>query len=437
MSALQVTYDWLDFDGHDEPAIERTFATLRIVADGQCVTRVLDKRAQTTLEHVVVPLYPVAEWIAANWWTLLEECRVPGREASHTDYLRRHALRTAGEGYALPDLLIMSEGDWAHLTWLRRRTQHQTVDFLEEGEARLPADDLRQALADLVDSVSARLDASGVTDTWLQREWNAIQSAETEEREFCSAAAWLGLDPYAVDDATADLVLAMWQQAPAGVREDIFRASSGQRLADSVSWVKAGIAAIQSASQDGLDWSALRSRVGPLPVGDIPWRQGYLLAQDLRARLGLHDRVPLSLDQLVHAPFPVIAANHPPVASLDGLFGCSPAQAPCCYTAKRRPESQHFVCARGLMSFFYGSPEAPFLLSSVPTRLQQQSRAFAAELLAPAQLIRPRLGGAEVSPEQVADLAAEFEVSPYVIEHQIQNHRLALLANVWGDEVRS
>jgi hypothetical protein len=437
MSGLEITYDWLDFDGHDEPAIERTFATLRIVADGQCVTRVLDKRARTTLEHVVVPLYPVAEWIAANWWTLLEECHVPEREASHADYLRRHALRTASEGYALPDLRVIPEGDWARLKWLPRRTQHQTVDFLEGGEAHLPAAELHQALADLVNSVSARLDASGTTDTWLQREWKAIQSAEPEEREFCSAAAWLGLDPYEVDDATADLVLAMWRQAPPGVREDIFRASSGERLAESVNWVEVGIAAIQSALQDGRDWSALRKRVGPLPVGDVPWRQGYLMAQDLRARLGLHDRVPLSLDELLRAPFPVIAANRPPVASLDGLFGCSPAQAPCCYTAKRRPESQRFVCARGLMSFFYGSPEAPLLLSSVPTRLQQQSRAFAAELLAPAQFIRPRLGGDEVSPEQVADLAAEFAVSPYVIEHQIQNHRLALLTNLWGDGVGS
>jgi len=81
------------------------------------------------------------------------------------------------------------------------------------------------------------------------------------------------------------------------------------------------------------------------------------------------------------------------------------------------------------MSFFYDSPEGPLLLSSVPTRLQQQSRAFAAELLAPAELIRPRLVGDEVSQEQVGDLAAEFDVSPYVIEHQIQNHRLALLAS--------
>ena len=54
---------------------------------------------------------------------------------------------------------------------------------------------------------------------------------------------------------------------------------------------------------------------------------------------------------------------------------------------------------------------------------QSASRAFAAELLAPAAALSGRLANA-CAWDQQGQLADEFQVSPMVIAHQIENHGL-------------
>ena len=44
------------------------------------------------------------------------------------------------------------------------------------------------------------------------------------------------------------------------------------------------------------------------------------------------------------------------------------------------------------------------------------------------RLIRERLKDESVTPDEIDDLAVDFNVSAHVIEHQIENHRLAQLA---------
>jgi IrrE N-terminal-like domain len=88
-----------------------------------------------------------------------------------------------------------------------------------------------------------------------------------------------------------------------------------------------------------------------------------------------------------------------------------------------RADKRRFVIARAIgdfLSFGHSS-----LVTRGQTEHQQRNRAFAAEFLAPAHSIRERLPNATVDEEDVEELAAEFQVSPIVIRHQIQNHRLA------------
>jgi hypothetical protein len=47
----------------------------------------------------------------------------------------------------------------------------------------------------------------------------------------------------------------------------------------------------------------------------------------------------------------------------------------------------------------------------------------------PADELRQRVSG-EVTYEQIADLAREFQVSPMVIEHQLENHRIARIIDL-------
>lgn len=71
----------------------------------------------------------------------------------------------------------------------------------------------------------------------------------------------------------------------------------------------------------------------------------------------------------------------------------------------------------------------PAILSGLATDRQAQSRAFAAEFLAPAEASRKELRSERIPLDDVDDLALEFGVSSYVVRHQIENHGLAQIAD--------
>ena len=53
------------------------------------------------------------------------------------------------------------------------------------------------------------------------------------------------------------------------------------------------------------------------------------------------------------------------------------------------------------------------------------NRAFAAEFLAPHEMLKSDLSGATIGEDEVDDLADEYGVSAFVVRHQIENHGLA------------
>lgn len=424
MSTFEIRYDWIDLGNEaDHPSLQVTFAQVAIAVGATLVTRLLDKRARTTREFAIVPLYPLVEWVVANWWSLFEEAEVPSRGISSEGYRSRHAISQGREGYALPNLELFPEGEWTRVTWKPSASFFQQVEFLEAGHDRVATVQLRQVMVDLVDSVVTRLEAHKIIDTWLQTEWYAITNATAEEREFCITAGWLGLDPYQLTDAAANEIIETAEQIPGYLREEVLKAAPISKLAASAAWVQAGISAIKAnVAVDG-PWNALRDRVPTASVNGKPWELGYQLARELRNILRLSDALPINVDELVGSPFPIILAAKPPAASFDGLAGVGQSSI-CCFTAKHRPDSQRFICVRGLLGFLFYKSKAPEFYSSAQTNYQQRSRAFAAEFLAPALLIAPRLSGDEISTEEVEDLASEFKVSSFVIDHQIRNHRL-------------
>lgn len=72
------------------------------------------------------------------------------------------------------------------------------------------------------------------------------------------------------------------------------------------------------------------------------------------------------------------------------------------------------------------------VLSGAITQRQKRNRAFAAELLAPAEAIEKRIGSNLVNFEDVEEIGREFCVSSYVIAHQIENHGLGTIVGSSG-----
>lgn len=112
-----------------------------------------------------------------------------------------------------------------------------------------------------------------------------------------------------------------------------------------------------------------------------------------------------------------------PSGRMEGLVA---AGTPACVIPSGKGDTgKRFLLARALGDYM-GRPEAGLgVLTSMNTVRQAQSRAFAAELLAPAESLRTRLADRGAEEDVIHDLGQEFDVSTWVIKHQISNHGLA------------
>ena len=135
-----------------------------------------------------------------------DTCRNPVKEADPA-FRRRHALRSGREGYAFPDLEVVSSGARTLLAWKRNQSLWGRVEFLDEGQVWTDSNEFRESCSDLVDRVIRRLASLGVEGTFLEEEWAAIQTGDKDEIEFCETAAGLGWDPYDLDDEGRENVI--------------------------------------------------------------------------------------------------------------------------------------------------------------------------------------------------------------------------------------
>ena len=149
-------------------------------------------------------------------------------------------------------------------------------------------------------------------------------------------------------------------------------------------------------------------------------RRGHDLAQAARAQLApASDRYDFAADGPNALPF--VEMQPPPHCHIQGLVA---ADSPVCAIAARGT-ARRFLQARALGDYPGRAEHGPAILSGLVTDRQAQSRAFAAEFLAPAASLGRRLRGRHTHPDEVDELAAAFGVSSYVVRHQIQNHGLA------------
>ena len=445
MPKLSFKIDWVDAEGISGPELSATWASLQIQACDSVVTRVLDSRARTVRDFVYVPLYPFAEWLVTHWWFLTHEFGSPTKER-YRDFHRRHSLGANREGYAFPNLEVVSSGSWTHLTWKRGRRPWTGVEFLEHGEMWIDSDEFRECCTDLIDQVIRRLISLGVDGTLLQEEWDAIRAADEDEVRFCQTAAGLGWDPYALDDHKRDWVV-------------LFADKLGELLGEAIPAVN-----VEGPFEDWfpiVDAVFKTKRFRSLPLHRIlsfrhdaysdviaephsryhgrahPWYIGYECARRLRQHLDL-DGQPLptmqrmaealgeDVDSIRKVTKPPTGAGGWPIL-VDGLITHSDNGSPAFALRRLSSDGRRFHFCRALAEVLL-SPGSDALLTRAYSERQQRNRAFAAEFLAPSSGLRSRISRPVVGAADIDELAAEFGVSPYTIEHQIATHQIARIS---------
>lgn len=179
-SSLRIEWDWEAAPLIKAPELRATFARLRIFVGDECITLVEDRESASSRRSITCSLYPLAEWIAYNWWFLQSDNRLTSALAilrsrrdpppKHRPGLLRHGLRGAGDGFLFPNLFIIPDGSLTRLLWRSDQAVPSgwPIRFLTQGEAVVNSIELQQTLAGFVESVIERLADSGVGPVnWL------------------------------------------------------------------------------------------------------------------------------------------------------------------------------------------------------------------------------------------------------------------------------
>jgi hypothetical protein len=425
MTDFRIEFEWEEAPRVRAPELDATWARLEIHAGADVITKVEAHRTESLRKGIYVPLFPVAEWIVANWWLLLEQWRTDTQEP-------RHNLLYAREGFALPDLAFSPTETKIELRWRPVAAPQAGVSFLSGGSAIVEKTAVREQLRRVVDAVLNQLDRRFAAETgagkFLREEWQAIQESESdpEQKAFCENAARLGCDPFDIDPAVAAQIEGLGGLLPEPLLEDYCDAISLPQIASGAATVKAFLDSAGRGVPSEGKWRSAREAVG-VSQSATPWMDGYHQALALRAFLGLNGKAPTEPDLLLRDAFGSfevrdfaapgrIQAITAPGEDCVPVFGV-PAQV--------REEQRRFSLCRALSDYLASG--LPSLVTRSQTEHQQRNRAFAAQFLAPAESIRKRIMGWSPDEDGVYELAREFRVSELVIRHQIRNHGLAEL----------
>lgn len=437
--ALEFRFEWENVPGVRAPELRATWARLEVWVNADCASLVEERATGAARRSIYGALYPLAEWIAFNWWLLCSHTRVgegavrqglawpaSGEPALPSDWWHHHNVRAAGDGQAWPDLAIVPSGETTYLQWRADRESDPSlpVRFIGHGEAALPSQSVQAGLGQLVESVLTRLAEQGVSDTSLAKEWEAVRTADDAEAAFCQAAARLGFDPYSVTDDQAASIIRAGHDLERPLLDDFLNSVTPTRLADGLDWVER---ASRRLAQEPPVPDGLAARLADLssePAGgaDVhgrPWVAGYRQAQHVRVHLGVPPTHPFPVEELVG-----LARKSCSDPRLIGLAGRTGDRSGTLVIGRRlHVTSQRFAQARALWHLTHERHARRFLLGPIATDRHRTGRAFAAELLAPAEGIRAQLngGGDIVSDDAIASISRHFKTSELVIVHQIEN----------------
>ena len=193
--------DWSGV-GQGTPEEVATRALFRVLIDGVCVTRHDNRWSQSVSDRVHVSLYPLAMWMAANWWRLGFEPSGPDSSSSY-DWRASHELPAIGGGYLWPALRFEPDGEVVIVSSTPTpESAAQPVRYLgDQWQAPIERQRFQSACVRLIDTVLARLHNLGCADTTLAQLWQEVCSerADPEAARDRRFEALLHCDPDEVD----------------------------------------------------------------------------------------------------------------------------------------------------------------------------------------------------------------------------------------------
>ena len=399
---------WLHSATDDAEA--QTVTRLRISILGEVITRNVSKRGGGESEAINTSLLPLAEFLAANWWSLLYE---PLRPRITERFRVRHRLDSGMGGYAFPAVALWSGGEQTVLCdWASFANPFATISFLApspDEPIQLARTSVEDGLMELVETVIERVGSAAAPASALSESWGRVRHSisDSDERAYCIAAGRLGFDPY--DPDAPDLV-----GLADGIAETLFNDISEivevQDLPNVSPWLRECDARLKLFPE--VDLSYFGSPVVD-DLGSPAWVAGHASAEFLRARTGVSTENPRgAINELLGGAISEggeLAKTGPDgISALVQRLGASARIGTVARSARQR---RFRACAATYVAWTAPEGEERAATEAI-TRRQQAGRAFAAEMMAPQQALLARATRVGFDEEDLADIASEF-ICPY------------------------
>ena len=426
---ISISSESLDSGSDEERA---TFGMFVMAANGRPLTAGMDAAEDALKSGPYVSGYPVAEWLAWNWWRLRWELGRPAAESAMRRWDFAHRMSTIGEGYAWPDIAIFSDGQQSFFVSGRSlRPDAAMFRYIDASRREaVTAESLEAAVDEFVGDILTRLDERELRCTNLHRLWKDL-TAEREDPElarFRRLEAQLGYDP---DEADEDDILGRLNDAGAIGEEALAEVAADEAAHGGAMSAKdiGDIAERSGFDANPNDAVALSDPAGAPRPGEIQaWRVGQHLARDIRNQEGLNGQA-LSdkrLADFAGTRAGAISKKDARSAGISFAFDRDCKRSRICLRSKwktgRRFELARLIGDRVFGNQIAGCVEPLYPATRTYSYRQKVQRAFAAELLSPFESVNGMLDG-DCSEEKQNEVAEHFRVSPLTIRTQLVNHR--------------
>ena len=416
---FSLEFETLDTGAEEECA---TFGTFAVEINGQFLTAGFGLDGELRLGPCVSG-YHAAEWLLWNWWRL--HCE-PELARESTNWSLAHRLSLIGEGYAWPNVTIVSDGE--RVDFIARRSKDPASPYRYLGATAsesVSVGELTAGVDAFARSVIDRLSDNGLRDTNLHALAKDLDEGrqDPDQTRFRRLEALLGFDPD--EAAPEDIARRLDDDGRMG-------SSALEELAAHAAGVDAmplaGDDVAMIARQHGFDGKT-RDMVQVRGTGDNSvwgtceaWQLGVAMAQALRKQEGLNGE-PLANKRLADLAGTSARAIHDTDRVADAMSLLLRATGANYRLALRSnwETGRRFDLARLLGDRLCADTDEPLLPATASrTYRQKVQRAFAVELLCPIDAIDDFLGP-DLSEDNRRDAAAFFNVSPVAIDRQLEN----------------
>ena len=432
LSQVSIPQENLVYESAEERA---TFGLFSVVANNHLLTEGAEVDKQELRHGPYVSGYPIAEWLAWNWWRLRWEIGHPFDENAACRWNFAHRMSTIGEGYAWPNITIFSDGVHSSLFSAPSRSPETSLfRYIGASGQTVLAVSLETAIDGFVEDILTRLEKTGIRESNLHRLWNELkmERADPELTRFRRLEAQLGYDPDEAEEAAIRLRLddavRLGEEALGEIAAD---ATLGDNALSNMMTARdfENIAQRNGFEADPNDAITLSDRADlPQPGQVEAWRLGKRIAQGIRAQKNL-DGQPISDSTLAgFAGSMSDTISRQSGHSYKMSFAldndrCTYMSLRSSQKTGRRFDLARLIGDRVLYKQMNGLAEPLLPATRASSYRQKVQRAFAAELLSPFTFVDDMMGGDYSNEERQNKVAEHFSVSPMTIQTQLLNHR--------------